>query len=203
MSLSRSLVNALRSVYRRMFRRQEDTRTREAVAVLNQVSLFQGLSRGALTEVSELMHRRNYRRDEFIYYANDPGLGLYIVQRGRVRLLVEDAEGGVYELWQAGEADFFGVLSILGDFRRMETAQAVTEAQVLGFFSPDLKTLIKRNPSLGAAVIEALARHQAEQQVTLVERMAEEEGLEAALRLLYGLTARTSEVSGRASQVAP
>ncbi len=193
MSLSRNLFNMLRSVYRRMFQRQEDARAREVVEVLRQVSFFRDFSRGALGEVAELMHRRSYKRDEFIYYARDPGLGLYIVQRGRVRLVFEDEQEGVHELRQVGEADSFGLLSILGEFRRMETAQAVSDAQVLGFFSPDLKTLLKRNPSVGAAVVQALARHLAVQQEALVERVAEEEGLDAALRLLYGLPAPASK----------
>ncbi len=158
--------------------------------MLGQVELFRDFPRNALWELAEVMHRRTYRRDEFIYYERDPGLGLYIVQRGRVRLLAEDENGHVHELRQADENEFFGELSILGDFRRMETAQAATETTVLGFFSPDLKTMLKRNPSVGAAVVQALARRLAGQQVALVQRLAEDENRIAALRLLRGALAQ-------------
>ncbi len=186
MSITRSLFNTLRNAYRRMFQRQEDARTREAVAALGQVELFRDLSKRTLWDLAEVMHRRNYRRDEFLYYEHDPGLGLYIVQRGRVRLLAEDENGHVQELRQAAEHEFFGEQSILGDFRRTETAQAVTETSVLGFFSPDLKTMLKRNPSVGASVVLALARHLAVQQVALMQQLTEDEGKIAALRLLRG-----------------
>ena len=188
MSVTRRIIHTLRDVYRRMFQRQEDARTREVVEVLKQVSLFKGFSRSALRDLAEVVHRRDYRRDEFLYYENDPGLGLYIIQRGRVRLLTEDENGGVQELRQAVENEFFGTLSLLGESRRMETAQAVTETRVFGFFSPDLKTMLKRNPSVGAAAVVALARHLAAGQVALLEQMAQDRGKVAALRLLDDAT---------------
>ena len=188
MSVTRRIIHTLRDVYRRMFRRQEDARTREVVEVLKQVSLFKGFSRSALRDLAEVVHRRDYRRDEFLYYENDPGLGLYIIQRGRVRLLTEDENGGVQELRQAVENEFFGTLSLLGESRRMETAQAATETRVFGFFSPDLKTMLKRNPSVGAAAVVALARHLAAGQVALLEQMAQDRGKVAALRLLDDAT---------------
>lgn len=188
MSVTRRIIHALRDVYRRMFQRQEDARTREVVEVLKQVSLFKGFSRSALRELAEVMHPRDYRRDEFLYYENDPGLGLYIIQHGRVRLLTEDEDGTVQELRQAAENEFFGTLSLLGESRRMETAQAVTETRVFGFFSPDLKTMLKRNPSVGAAAVVALARHLAAGQVALLEQMAQDRGKVAALRLLDDAT---------------
>ena len=186
MSVTRRIIHALRDVYRRMFQRQEDARTREVVEVLKQVSLFKGFSRSALRELAEVMHPRDYRRDEFLYYENDPGLGLYIIQHGRVRLLTEDEDGTVQELRQAAENEFFGTLSLLGESRRMETAQAVTETRVFGFFSPDLKTMLKRNPSVGAVAVTALARHLAARQAALMQQMAQDRGKVAALRLLDG-----------------
>ncbi len=188
MSVTRRIIHTLRDLYRRMFQRQEDARTREVVEVLKQMPLFKGFSRSALRELAEVMHPRDYRRDEFLYYENDPGLGLYIVQRGRVRLVVEDEDGEVQELRQTVENEFFGALSLLGESRRMETAQAVTETRVLGFFSPDLKTMLKRNPSVGAAAVAALARHLAARQVALMQQIAQDRGKVAALRLLDGAT---------------
>ena len=188
MSIARRFIHTLRDLYRRMFRRQEDARTREVVEVLRQVSLFKGFSRSALRELAEILHRRDYKRDEFLYYEHDPGLGLYIVQRGHVRLVTEDEKGKTHELRQVTENEFFGSLSLVGEFRRMETAQAVSETRVLGFFSPDLKTMLKRNPPVGADIVAALARHLAAQQVALMQRMADDQGKVAALRLLDDAT---------------
>lgn len=190
MSVTKNIINAVRIGYRRMFQRQEDARTRAVVEVLKAMPLFQDMAWGTVWELAGVLHQRRYKRDEFIYYEHDPGIGMYIVQQGMVRLLAEDENSNVHELRQVSENDFFGALSLMGDFRRMETAQAVTETYVLGLFSPDLKTLLKRNPTVGAAVMNALAKHLAEQQVALVQRLAKSEGAVSARRLLRGAERR-------------
>lgn len=177
-------------LFRRLFRRPEDARTRAIVATLREVPLFRHFSGGVLWDLAEAVHPRAYRRDEFLYYERDPGLGLYIIEKGRVRLLVEDEGGGVHELRQVGEREVFGKLSLLGDFRRMETAQAVTDTQVLGVFRPDLKTLLKRHPVAGAALVEALARNLAAMQVELLGQFATRDGKVDARRLIDGIGVR-------------
>lgn len=188
-----SLLVAVRDFYGRLVQRQEDVQTSEIIQTLRQVPAFQSFPRRTLRDIAEVMHYRAYKREEFIYYEQDPGLGLYIVQRGRVRLLVEDEEGGLHEVRQVGPYELFGDLAVLGDFRRLETAQAATETNVLGFFRPDLETLIKRNARAGLEVVSALARGLAGRQVETANRLsAREEGKVAALRLLHGTSAPTT-----------
>ncbi len=187
MSTLRSIQSTIRSLYRRVFSKEEDARTREIVDVLRQVPLLQELSRGTLADLAEVVHQRSYARDEFVFYENDPGLGLYVVQSGRVRVLAEAEHGAVHELRQVSERGFFGELSLLGDFRRMETAQALTDTRVLGLFRPDLKTVLKRNPKAGAAVLSVLARHLAVRQLDLIRLLEEKAGRLDARRALGGL----------------
>lgn len=184
--------SALRTLYRRLFKRAEDTRLSEVVATLRHAPLFAELSGSDLVELAEVMHQRAYRRDEFVYYEGDPGLGLYVVQRGGVVLLGEDADGSVHELRNVEEGEVFGELSLLGDFRRLETAQALTDTRVLGFFSPDLKTMLKRNPRASAAVLAAVARHLAAREVELLRQLSDAEGAIPARRLLSAATARAA-----------
>jgi len=195
MSTIQNILRGIQRVFRQMFVRREDSQIREILATLKEVTMFRNFSRGAMRDLAEAIHVRRYNRDEFIYYERDPGLGLYIVKQGRVRLLVEDEEGGVFELRQIKKNETFGQLSILGDFRRMETAQAVTDTEVLGFFRPDLKNIIKRHPSTGAAVVESLARHIAARKVKMVRQVAEKEGKVAAMRTLEGIAAQVETES--------
>lgn len=191
MSALSTLARAARRGYRYVFRRQDDDRLEAIVDTLERVSIFQTCSRGVLRDVAAVLHQRTYRRDEYLYYEDDPGLGLYVVQRGRVRLLKEEGDT-VVELRQVAEHAFCGELSLLGDFRRMETAQALTETTVLGFFRPDLKVVLKRNPQAGADVVLALARMVAAQQAALIRLVAEEEGITEALRLAEDAAHRAS-----------
>lgn len=182
--------NFMREWYRRLAARNEDVRAREVIDVLRRVPMFQRFPRHALIDLADVLHVRTYRRDEFLYYERDPGLGMYIVQRGRVRLLVEDEEGMPSELRQVDEFEVFGLHSLLGDFRRLESAQAATEVRVLGFFRPDLKTILKRHPRSGALVVATLARSLVAAQAELVNLIADKDGLVSARRMLHQAVVR-------------
>jgi CRP-like cAMP-binding protein len=73
------------------------------------------------------------------------------------------------------------VLSLLGDFRRLETAETITEARVLGFFRPDLKNVMRRNPKAAAEITMAMARYVAAQHVEAIRLIEERDGRDAAL----------------------
>jgi len=199
MSSFRTAAQTARRLYQRMFRRQASERIRDVITTLAQVSAFATCTKSTLRAVAESMHRRTYRRDEYLYYEGDPGLGLYVIRQGRVRLLAEGADDGRAEIGQLGPHGLFGTLSIFGDFRRLETVQAMTEASVVGFFQPDLKNLTKRNPKAGAEITMLLARHLAEEHVDLVDAMAHEVGRSSALSTVADTAARALEDERRAS----
>ena len=180
------LWNAVRRTYRRLARRREDAHVREAATVLGKTPVFQGVPSRALRALAEGVHARTFHRDEFLYYEDDPGLGLYVVQQGRVALTVEDEHGEPCDLRQAGPGEVFGELSLVGDFPRMETARAAVETHVLGFFRPDLKTTRRRRPQAAAAIVEALAEHLAHRQVDVARRLAEDSGRVRARRTIDG-----------------
>lgn len=180
--------------FRRFFASNDDPKIAEAVETLKQVPMLRGLSRGALRVLANAMHQRDYRRDEFLYYEDDPGLGMYVVQRGRVRLLVEEKDGPIHELRQIGENEVFGKLSLLGDLRRVESAQAMMDTRVLGFFRPDLKTVMKRHPAVGAAFLEAISRNLAAMETELVRVLVERDGKVEAMRLVDSATARVDHL---------
>lgn len=188
MSSLRTFAQTARRLYQRMFQRQASARIREVMTTLEHVPAFGTCSRSTLQAVAEAMHRRTYRRDEHIYYEDDPGLGLYVIQQGRVRLLAHAQHDTTVELSQLGPHGMFGALSIFGDFRRLETVQAMTETSVVGFFQPDLKNLTKRNPKAGAEITRLLAQSLAARHVDLVDAVADHTGRSTALAAVADAT---------------
>lgn len=177
------LVDSLRSAYRRAIQPSEDQRTRETRKALREVPLLMGFKRGELEILAEALHSREYKRDEFIYRERDPSLGLYFVEQGRVRLLVEEANGAMQELRIVPDHGIFGELAVLGDFRRLETAQALTETRVLGFFRPEMKYMMKQEPRVAALLLHALGNYVAAQHIAYNRAIAEREGRVQAMKL--------------------
>jgi CRP-like cAMP-binding protein len=181
MSTFRNLLRAGGRLYRWLFQRRLDPHTREIVEVLRAVPALGHLSSNALYAMATAAHRRTYRRGESLYYEGDPGIGLYIVESGRIRLASDADPSRTRDLRELEMHEMFGVLSILGDFRRLETAETITEARVLGFFRPDLKNVMRRNPKAGGEVAMALARHVATQHVEAIRIIEERDGRDVAL----------------------
>lgn len=182
----------LERLYQRAFRPQLDTKTHEIAQALRGVPLLSEFNRRKIRSFAESLHVRDYKRDEYIYRERDPGLGMYIVKTGRVRLLTEDEEGNLYEATQVGDGEIFGQLALLGDFRRFETAQAMTETSVFGFFRPELKAMIKRDPRTAVALLNLLAGRTADEHVALYNLLVEKEGKVLATRM-HGVAARRVE----------
>lgn len=194
MSIFRAMLRAGGRLYRRLFQRRLDPQTREIASVLQEVPALSTLSSSALYAMAGATHRRTYRRGESLYYEGDPGLGLYVVESGRVRLTSDIDPNHQQELCELEAPDMFGVLSLLGDFRRLETAETLTEARVLGFFRPDLKNVMRRNPRAGTEIAMALARRVADQHVNAIRLIEEREGREVALQT-YAKVAAGEETS--------
>lgn len=195
MALLDQLEHTARRIYERVFERGADEQVRATMKTLAQVPTFEHLERRTLRELAASVHERTYARDEHLYYEGDPGLGLYVIQRGSVRLVTEDDAGEVQELRQVGAHEVFGDVCVIGDFRRLETAQAMTETAVLGFFRPDLRTMMKRHPEAGADVTAVLARHLVARQMEVMRLVAEVDGKVAALRMLEGAALRAGAPS--------
>lgn len=194
MRVLRPLLRAGAGLYRRLFRRRLDARTRDVAAQLRSVPALSHLSSGALYAMAEVTHRRTYRRGEALYYEGDPGLGLYIVESGRLRLLTNRDPDCTCELRTLEANEMIGAVSLLGHFRRLETAETMTEAQVLGFFRPDLKNVMRHTPTAGAEILQALARAVAAQYVELVDRYEQQGDAVEALKT-YAAAAAAVDLS--------
>lgn len=159
---------------------------RELADRLAELPLFNPLPRGMLIQLAEAFHARSYKKDEFLYYESDPGIGLYIIQTGTIRLLVEDEEGETHQVREIGPNDLLGATCLLGGgiIKRTESAQAVVPTEVLGLFSPEFRTLQRRHPKTGAAVATLLARHFAQRLVGTRRILADRDGAISAAQCL-------------------
>ena len=125
--------------------------------VLSKVPAFANLAPRELKEVAVIVHKREYRSGEPVFYQGDPGLGMYIVKDGEVSILIQGKDGNERELAVFGDGDFFGELALLDESPRSSNAVCKTECTLIGFFRPDLFELIEKNTTLGIKIVLKLA----------------------------------------------
>jgi CRP-like cAMP-binding protein len=126
------------------------------IDLLSRVPIFEELNSRELQAIDRILHRREYVQDEFIFRQGEPGMGMYIVQKGAVSIVSEPEN---QELFEMGDGDFFGEVALLDQGPRSATAIARTTSVIFGFFQPDLLELIERNPRLGLKILLRVARH--------------------------------------------
>jgi CRP/FNR family transcriptional regulator, cyclic AMP receptor protein len=123
--------------------------------VLKKLPLFEKLTRRELNSVIRILHEREYEAEEIIFRENEPGMGMYIIEKGKVAIVSESAK---LQLTELGSGDFFGEIALLDAAPRSASAIAREKCKIFGFFQPDLFGLIERNPRLGVKIVLGLSR---------------------------------------------
>jgi len=125
------------------------------ISILKKIPIFEGLSNRDLNFIEPLLHPREYRPEEIIFHQGEPGVGMYIIEEGVVKIVFEPTNRLLAEL---GPGEFFGELALLDESPRSAAAIAKTDCKVWGMFQSDLFSIIERNPRLGVKITLRLAR---------------------------------------------
>jgi len=141
-----------------IFRKKEKQQL-SVYAFLKRTPIFQDLSGKELKAIERILHRRTYRENEVIFSENEHGVGMYIIESGQVTIHL-GKEKKVLALLAAG--DFFGEMAIILEGLRTATAVAKSPATLLGFFRPDLFSLMETHPKTGNKILYRLAQMIAE-----------------------------------------
>ncbi len=140
------------SLWENFFKKQSEEDS-SVEHLLSSVPIFSQLAPKEILKVSSIIHHRNYRAGEYVFAQGDPGLGMYVIISGEIRIIYSDGTGGVKELACLKDGDFFGELSLLDESPRSASAVAETESKVMGFFRPDLLDLLSRSPKAGTKIL--------------------------------------------------
>lgn len=135
--------------------RNWNSKESEKVTALRQVPVFDGLSDKELDEIEKLTHERKYQAEEHIFKDKAPAEGMFIIISGGVEIYLEN-DGSKNVLAELSDQDFFGEIALLDEEPRSAGAVATSPSILLGFFRPDLLSLMERNPALSSKILTNL-----------------------------------------------
>lgn len=124
---------------------------------LKSIPLFQSLNKRDVELLMKIIHNRSYVPGEYIFYQGDPGIGLYIIREGEVRIQRTNENGDIVNLATFTKGDFFGELALVDGEKRSASAVAVTDARVSVIFKPDLDEFIERYPKKGIKILGGIS----------------------------------------------
>ena len=141
-----------------IFRKQEIGKP-GILTVLSNIPMFNELSKKELKSIERILHRRTYKKDEVLFNEDDPGVGMYIIEQGRINIIMGSENKMVASL---SKGEFFGEMALLSETPRTATAIAAVPTSILGFFQSDLFGLTETNPKMGNKILFKIAQMIAE-----------------------------------------
>lgn len=126
--------------------------------IIANTTIFNKLNKKSISKISEITHTRKYETGEKIFVQGDPGIGLYIVQEGIIKIYQTDKFSNDREIIEFAKGDFFGDMALFDNEIRSATAVSHTESKLIVIFKPDLDNFIDRNPSLGINILRSISQ---------------------------------------------
>ena len=128
----------------------------EILEKLKAVPVFESIPDRGLRIIREMCHVRHYKEDEHVFRSGEPGVGMYILLEGQVEIYRHEKDFR-RQLAVLNEGDFFGEIALLDDSPRSASARALKYSRLLGFFRPDLHSILSRKTRLASTILLNMA----------------------------------------------
>ena len=125
---------------------------------LRQVPFFQDLSPEAAERLCSLLVAREYRAPTRLFEAGDSGDAMYLIEHGRVRITVTDADGHEVTLSELHEGEFFGEMALIDGHERSAGATVLEDTRLAILRRADFLSFINSDSQVMLAMLTELAR---------------------------------------------
>lgn len=129
----------------------------DLLEILKDIPIFSKLTQREIASLLNIVHDRSYIAREYIFYQGDPGIGMYIIREGKVRIERKTDSSEIIPLATFKEGDFFGELALVDDEKRSASAIAETDVKLAVIFKPDLDDYISRFPKKGIKILQGIS----------------------------------------------
>jgi CRP-like cAMP-binding protein len=141
--------------------RPQAPRVRPLVEDLARLPVFSSLSAVELERVAGLVHLRQYAAGETVIRRGALQSGFYLVRSGAVRIVRQTAGGEPVEVDRLGPGELAGEFGLLDSAPRSSSLIAAESTELIGFFRPDLMSLMETHPDTGCRILLRLGEEMA------------------------------------------
>lgn len=125
---------------------------------LRRYPLFAKLADAEVAQLAERMRMRSFKRGEMLFRKDDPGMHLYVVLVGAVKIALpgEFGQEALVSIMRPG--DFLGELSLFDGSPRSASATALEDTKAALLARDDFLAFLEAHPAAVRVVLDALAR---------------------------------------------
>lgn len=125
---------------------------------LRTLLLFETLNERELKTVNNLLHERNYLKNEIIFDAGEDAQALYIILSGKI-LICHQGEPIAGKIGELEAGRLFGELALLDNSPRSTQVRASDDTTLAIFFREDFLNLLDTHLKIASKISLQLARH--------------------------------------------
>lgn len=126
--------------------------------LIKKIPLFDGLSEADLDElIHQHLQRMTIAPHETIFWMDEPGEELFIIESGRVHISHPDEKGQNVTLAKLSPGAFFGELSLLDGGPHTATARALTHTVLLTLSRSSFYLFLEKHPQLSRTLLGVLS----------------------------------------------
>lgn len=131
--------------------------TQSKLWYLENNKLLKGLSQKEMMHLEKTTVMKTASKDQYIYFPEEPSSSIYFLKEGRIKIgsYSEDGRENIKAILKPGE--IFGELSLAGEEKRTDFAQAMDDNVVICTISmSEMKEMMQKNASLGLKVTKLI-----------------------------------------------
>src|SRR5918911_1424242 len=150
---------------------------------IRSVPLFASLDDGTASALRALLEVEQKPAGDALFQTGDAGDAMYLVESGRVRIHIIDADGEDVTLAELARGDFFGEMAILDGKPRSASATVVEDARLAVLPRDDFIAFVRRNPDVALKMLAAITNRLRRTDDLLRHRVSRNANEEEASRL--------------------
>jgi uncharacterized membrane protein len=123
---------------------------------LRSVPLFASLDDDAARDLRSLLSDEIVPQNTRLFRQGDKGDAMYLIESGRVRISIRDAEEQEVILAELAQGDFFGEMSIIDGRQRSADAKVIDDARLAILSRDAFLSFVRTNPDVALEMLSAL-----------------------------------------------
>lgn len=122
---------------------------------IRSVPLFAPLDDAAANDLRNLLRTHDVSAGTILFHAGDIGDAMYLIENGRVRISVTDADQKEIVLAELARGDYFGEMAIIDGKQRSAAATVVDDARFAVLSRESFLSFVQNNPIVALEMLSA------------------------------------------------
>ncbi len=127
-------------------------------AILRKINIFSHLRDREVDKLLEVVEEKDFTKDSVILTQDDLGDTLFIIVRGKVKIVLLSEEGKEIILSTLREGDFFGEMSLLDGEPRSASVIALEDSSLLIIKREEFLKQIRKSPEIALRIMVEMSK---------------------------------------------